>query len=209
MQGLDIGCGKGHIAALLSRIGLKMNGLDLPITIGEPMWISDSEWQKPIWDMLHKQDGPVFQFGDGRKLPFPDNSFDFVIAYAVIEHITPQSDIPTFLSEIRRVLKPNGYVLFADAPRRLSYTEKLSGKLGFGEHDNKYHEKELDDIINQKLKVVDHQVYDMLPAHPPGRLLFQIYNLLFPITKLIDTLLRNTPLKRFAHHNRVIAQKAN
>lgn len=206
-QGLDIGCGKGHVASLLSRLGYKMNGIDLPVTIGEPMWIEDPEWQSPIWDMLHKQDGPTFQFGDGRDLPYKDNSFDFVIAYAVIEHITPQSDIPTFLKEIRRVLKPGGLVLFADAPRKFSYTEKLAGKLGLGEHDNKYHEHEFVKIIGRELEIVDSGIYDMLPGHPPGKVIFRLYNLLFPLTKLMEIVLCNTPLKRFAHHNRAIARK--
>lgn len=42
-----------------------------------------------------------------RGLPFPDASFGLVVANQVIEHVR-RTD--TFLREIRRVVKPNGYV---------------------------------------------------------------------------------------------------
>ena len=46
-------------------------------------------------------------FGDGHKLPFKDNSFDFVLSQAVIEHVY---DPFQAAREIFRVLKPGGRV---------------------------------------------------------------------------------------------------
>lgn len=45
---------------------------------------------------------------DGKKLPFPKNEFDVIIAADVIEHVY---DIPVLLSEWNRILKPNGEIV--------------------------------------------------------------------------------------------------
>lgn len=47
---------------------------------------------------------------DGRTMPFPDASFDAVISFEVFEHVFNLDEI---LDEIRRVLKPQGRLLFS------------------------------------------------------------------------------------------------
>lgn len=44
---------------------------------------------------------------DAHHLPFPDSSFDAVVAQAVLEHVV---DPPNVVEEIYRVLRPHGYV---------------------------------------------------------------------------------------------------
>lgn len=57
--------------------------------------------------------GPYeFKIGDIQALPFPDNSFDAIVAGEVIEHV---DDPDKALQEIRRVLRPNG-ALVASTP---------------------------------------------------------------------------------------------
>lgn len=47
---------------------------------------------------------------DGRKLPFPDNSFSFVHSNAVIEHVGGREDQQAFLSELYRVSAKGGFL---------------------------------------------------------------------------------------------------
>jgi SAM-dependent methyltransferase len=44
-------------------------------------------------------------FGDGRKLPFPDNHFDIVFSNAVVEHVGPRPNQERFIHELLRVGK--------------------------------------------------------------------------------------------------------
>jgi len=57
-----------------------------------------------------------FHAADANHLPFADGSFDIVYGCAFVHHL---NDVPMFLSEARRVLKPEGICRFldqADAP---------------------------------------------------------------------------------------------
>jgi SAM-dependent methyltransferase len=47
---------------------------------------------------------------DGKVIPLPDDSFDAVVCFEVLEHIF---NIEEVLGEIRRVLKPNGQILIS------------------------------------------------------------------------------------------------
>lgn len=53
---------------------------------------------------------------DARKLPFHDETFDIVIAFQLIEHISP-NELSKFLLEVRRVLKMGG-IFFITTPNR-------------------------------------------------------------------------------------------
>ena len=45
--------------------------------------------------------------GDARELPFPDDSFDVVFSYSVLQHLA-KDDVRRVIAEIRRVLRPGG-----------------------------------------------------------------------------------------------------
>jgi SAM-dependent methyltransferase len=47
-------------------------------------------------------------FYDGKKIPFPDSVFDYVLCTEVMEHVSEPDD---FLKEIYRVLKPGGILI--------------------------------------------------------------------------------------------------
>lgn len=68
-------------------------------------------------------------------LPFPDNSFDYIIGSHVIEHLSKQ-DGANFLSECRRVLKPTGLLRLAVPDAELLVRGYSEGKLGYFDEIN-------------------------------------------------------------------------
>jgi ubiquinone/menaquinone biosynthesis C-methylase UbiE len=62
--------------------------------------------------------GLTFEYGNAEKLAFPDNSFDIIIN---LEASMYYPNITKFFEHVQRMLKPNGYFLYAD----LRYEEKI------------------------------------------------------------------------------------
>tara|TARA_B100000287_G_scaffold434689_1_gene499930 strand:+ start:7384 stop:8187 length:804 start_codon:yes stop_codon:yes gene_type:complete len=64
-----------------------------------------------LCDSFYKAPGLSFMIGDSENLPFNNNTFDIVIN---VESSHCYGNIPQFLSEVQRVLNPNGFFLWAD-----------------------------------------------------------------------------------------------
>lgn len=93
---LEVGVTPGQFTELLVQSGYKVSGVDL-----------DPAKRQALWDRLGVD---VRQANLEREpLPFPDNSFDWVVFSEVIEHLV-YSPLPV-LREFRRVLRPGGRVL--------------------------------------------------------------------------------------------------
>lgn len=95
---LDVGCGAGKQAAVISRI-TKVAGID-----SSPLSIDYST-------KLVKEKGNISNFeaktANANKIPYKNNTFDKVIAIDLIEHMTPEDNV-LFIKEAKRVLKPQG-----------------------------------------------------------------------------------------------------
>jgi len=98
---LEVGCGRGGGADYVKRyLGAKtMVGLDF------------SERTVSLCRKMYPVEGLTFVTGDAEALPFDDHSFDVIMN---IESSHCYSNMEDFLSEVRRVLRPSGYFLFAD-----------------------------------------------------------------------------------------------
>ena len=59
--------------------------------------------------MLFRSD---VQYSDIRKLPYEDNTFDYVISIAVIHHLSSYYEQVKAITELLRVTKKDGKVLF-------------------------------------------------------------------------------------------------
>jgi ubiquinone/menaquinone biosynthesis C-methylase UbiE len=89
---LDVGCGNGRNMKL--RDDCHFTGVD-----------NSEELVK-----ISRGEGLNVQLGDLRNLEFPDDSFDAVICIAVIHHISDANDCKKAVSELLRVVKPQGRV---------------------------------------------------------------------------------------------------
>lgn len=99
---LDVGCGFGRNSIFMAKNGFEVSGFDL------------SELSVKLTRQKSQEQGVEFKklvVSDMLNFPFEDNSFDCMLALNVISH----TDIKGFnkiLSEIKRVLKPNGEIYF-------------------------------------------------------------------------------------------------
>lgn len=90
------------------------------------------------WDYLSSDlDSPLATVhADLRAMPMPDNSFDAIVCFHVMEHI--QDDNPAF-REIARLLKPDGFgvicVPLGDRPTQEGAPESEWTRL-YGQHDH-------------------------------------------------------------------------
>lgn len=95
---LEIGCGTAMTSLEVAKRGWQVYGID---------------FVKPNLDhakryFLDNNQKIKLKLGDINKLPYPDNFFDLVYGGGVIEHVKDTSKV---VSEIYRVLKPNGLVI--------------------------------------------------------------------------------------------------
>ena len=98
---LEIGCGVGTVASYLSdKYGMKVIATD-----------ADPEQIELAKDHYKEHQNLRFFEADAVNLPFKNAEFEMVVSLNVFHHI---SDWRRVLSEVNRLLKPNGYFLFSD-----------------------------------------------------------------------------------------------
>lgn len=98
---LEVGCGRG-------------GGSSYIIKHCKPKSMIGIDFSKKAIDfcsMYYSTEGLCFAHGDAESLPFEENTFDVVVN---IESSRAYGCIVRFLKEVYRVLRPNGYLLFAD-----------------------------------------------------------------------------------------------
>ncbi|HEY9683977.1 MAG TPA: class I SAM-dependent methyltransferase [Oculatellaceae cyanobacterium] len=122
LRGLDIGCGEANNTRLVARRGATMHGIDASeIFIKHSI---EAENESPL--------GIKFQVASAQKLPFADDSFDFVMATMFL------MDVPepwVCIQESFRVLKPGGFLQFSIThpcfqTRRWEWIKESDKKIG-------------------------------------------------------------------------------
>lgn len=93
---LDVGCGNGANTALFAQALPRVAGVDV-----EPERLSVAR----EFARTHGMDNVEYVISDGLNIPYPDDSFDYVTNFDVLEHV---EDEQKTLSEIARVLRPGG-----------------------------------------------------------------------------------------------------
>jgi len=105
---LDVGCAKGYLVKMLRDRKIEAWGVD----VSEYAIENAPEDVRFYLNKINVEDEP---------LPFFDRFFRLVVSIATFEHLDLRRS-PFFLSEINRVLEPNG-ILMINVPNPLNKTE--------------------------------------------------------------------------------------
>jgi ubiquinone/menaquinone biosynthesis C-methylase UbiE len=125
---LDIGPNNGHgLASLKPEKPNQVVAVDI----------------KPEYLREAKKNNPSVRFAtmDGRQLGFPDNRFDAVSLFQVIEHV---EDPSRMLAEAIRVLKPGGVLILSTPNRVASGKRKMSP-----DHKQEYTTEEMHQMLER------------------------------------------------------------
>jgi len=100
-RALDLGCGNGRHAELLADRGASVVGLD----------VSRGLLAEATRRAADRDFDAAFVHGDAARLPFDDATFSHVVYVATLHHLRPRANRLASLSEVGRVLKPDGRAL--------------------------------------------------------------------------------------------------
>jgi ubiquinone/menaquinone biosynthesis C-methylase UbiE len=125
---LDVGCGPGFLCESMAEI-VGPNGVVVGIDISADLIARCNRRKLSTW--------LSYEIGDAVRLKQPDSSFDVGVCTQVAEYVT---DVDRVLSEVFRVLKPNGrtvfvatdwdaLVWFSDNPKRICSFEIVGSAL--------------------------------------------------------------------------------
>jgi ubiquinone/menaquinone biosynthesis C-methylase UbiE len=111
---LDVGTGPGRVPRALAAVepSWVVEGVDL-----SPQMISYAQERSP---------GVSFTVGDVAALPYPDASFDLIVSSLSQHH---WSDVDGGMRDLRRVLRPGGWLWIYDARWTLGRASRAAGAL--------------------------------------------------------------------------------
>ena len=120
-----------HMASALNLRGLKLlevgsgrgGGADYIKRYLDPVCVVGMDYSDKAVNLCRENytaKGLSFEHGDAENLPFNDKSFDVILN---VESSHCYGSMPDFLAEVKRVLKPGGYFMFADFRNREQLAE--------------------------------------------------------------------------------------
>ncbi len=131
---LDVACGEGYGSNLLAGVALTVVGVDIDAPTIEHA------------QRKYSHQNLRFLVGDGAELPLESNSADVIVSFETIEHLEEQE---RFLSEIKRVLSPDG-ILVISSPDRKEYSETNGARNPF--HKSELYHRDFVGLLRSRFK---------------------------------------------------------
>lgn len=119
---LDLGCGKGRMAIALSSMNVRYDGIDIVTSCIDFCRRVFSDCPNFLFKLLNVRNRKYRKYAlwSPRRVrfPYPDETFDTVIAISVFTHIGDERVRDRYLAEMYRVLKKGGqaYVTWFKSP---------------------------------------------------------------------------------------------
>lgn len=191
---LECGCGAGEFTSLIASEldkGILITAIDL---------------SEPIVNLATtkvKASNVTFQIASVTNMPFYDNFFHYIIGNSILHHL----DLSLAIKEIKRVLKPDGQILFFE-PNLINPQVFLSFKVPFF---RKLHQASPDEMAFHRWKIKKEFIYagfteiKVIPfdfMHP------YVPKSLFSTIKLIESGLEKTFLREIAGSLIITAKKS-
>lgn len=117
---LDIACGEGYGTNLLASSAKEITGIDIDYNT-----ISNAQ-------IKYTKKNIRFKKGSISQIPEPDSTYDAIVCFETLEHITEHE---IALKELKRVIKPDG-ILIISTPDKRFYSDLPN-------YQNPFHKKEL------------------------------------------------------------------
>lgn len=137
---LEVGFGSGVTFLNLSEMYEEIHGLDLNASVEQ---VSDLFKTKQI--RTHLQNGSVLS------MPYEDDFFDTVLLISILEHLKPSELLRAF-KEIRRVLKPNGQVIYG-VPIERAFMVFMFRLLGYNIREHHFSTEK--DVLDAAVSVLE------------------------------------------------------
>ncbi len=138
---LDAACGEGYGSALLAEHATKVYGIDI------------SEDAVENAREKYKSERLDFRCASIEGIPLEDNSVDCVVSFETIEHVDDKIQ-HRFMQEIKRVLKPDGFLLMS-TPNKRVYTDLVAQENSF--HVKEFYMQEFFDFLHLYFK--EYKIY--------------------------------------------------
>lgn len=119
---LDVASGEGYGSALLASRAASVTGVDI-----------SPEAVRHAGERYGSAANLNYLCASCASIPLPDASFDVIISFETIEHMTEHD---AFMAEVQRLLAPGGLFIIS-SPNRVEYSDRTG-------YRNEYHVKELD-----------------------------------------------------------------
>ncbi len=112
MRVLDVGCGRGEVLVQCGLRGARVHAFDYASTSIDLS--TQALAGRPFRDKV------LLHYGNARRLPYPDNSFDRAFMLDIVEHLQAY-ELHEALVEVRRVLRPGGRLIVHTMPNTWYY----------------------------------------------------------------------------------------
>ncbi|MFZ8999171.1 MAG: class I SAM-dependent methyltransferase [Ilumatobacteraceae bacterium] len=137
---LDYGCGAGRSTRFLKRLGFDVVGVDV---------------SEEMLEQARSQDGSGrYQLISSGHLPFEDAEFDLVFSSFVFLEIARIEEIERILSEMKRMLRNDGVVIFVTSSMEASRGDWVSLSYAFPENDKPLRSGETVKLLIRGIDVV-------------------------------------------------------